>query len=235
MGFEELLPYVIALIATASAVLVVLYATRFRKKKEEENLELSPKMEAVERWRFRVQRSISPNEAKDAQEKLRTLSLEREILSDAIRHLYEAHAEGKITEEERERLAKRYKSRMMSVKEAITENESLVALHELEAMQEDLIKLFDNRFDELNTKIETLRSRIGLEPEETTIVPTPIRVPQIEAEEPAEKTKRTKKRKKTSRKTSQKSRKTEAEERIEKIRSEVEKVLDRLEQMEVET
>jgi hypothetical protein len=229
VSFEELLPYIIALIAAASAALIVLYATRHRRNKEVEPLEPSPKLEAAERWRFRVQRSVSLEDAKEAREELRTLSLEREILSDAIRRLYEAHAEGKITEEERERLAKRYKSRMMKVKEAIAENESVVALHELEAMQEDLIKLFDERFDELNAKIETLRSRVGLETKET-IVPTPI--PQIEAQ-PLEKAPMKRKKKKARRKP-QKSRKTVAEERIEKIRAEVEKVLDRLEQMEVE-
>ena len=234
MGFEELLPYAIALIATVSAVLIVLYAMRFRKRKEEKPLEASPKPEAVERWRYRVRKSISQEDAKEAKDKLRTLSLEREILSDAIRHLYEAHAEGKITEEEREKLAKRYKSRMMSIKGAIEDNQSVVALHELEAMQEDLFKLFDERFDDLNAKIETLRSRVGLEMKET-IVPTQISIPtQIETET-VEKAPEKKTKKKVAARPSQKSRKTEAEERIEKIRTEVEKVLDRLEQMEVET
>ena len=232
MGLEELLLY-IAIIAAFGAALIILYATRFKKKKGEEYLEPSPKLEAAEKWRYRIAKSVSPNNAEEAKDELRTLGLEREILSDAIRHLYEAHEEGKITEEEREQLAKRYKSRMMAVKEAITESESLVALHELEAMQEDLIKLFDDRFAELNTKIETLRSRVGIETKEP-IVPTPIPIlTQIEEgiipeKEPAEKRRRTIRRKPS------KSRKTAAEEKIEKIRSEVEKVLDRLEQMEVE-
>lgn len=232
MSFEELLPYIIVLIiGTATAVLIVLYAMRLGKKKEDEILQPSPKLEATERWHHRVKRSISLDNAKEAKGKLRILSLEREILSDAIRRLYEAHAEGKITEEEREQLAKRYKSRMMTIKEAITEDESIVALHELEAMQEDLIKLFDNRFDELNIKIETLRSRVRLETKETIV---PILLPtQIEAE-PLEKAPERKTKKKTRRKP-QKSRKTAAEERIEKIQAEVEKVLDRLEQMEVES
>jgi len=233
VAFEELLPY-IAAVAAVAAVLIIFYATMFRKKKEEELMLPSPKIKAAEKWRFRVQQSISPDDAKEAKNELRTLSLEREILSDTIRRLYEAHAEGKITEEEREQLGKRYKSRMMTVREAISESESLVALHELEAMQEDLIKLFDERFDELNTKIETLRSQVGIEAEET-IVPTHISIPtQMEREMP-EKTSAKGKKTKASHKPRGKSRKTEAEERIEKIRAEVEKVLDRLEQMEVET
>jgi hypothetical protein len=237
VGFEELLPYVITVTATTIAALIILYVTRLRKKEEKVPLETSIQPEALERWRHRVQKSVSSDDAKEASYELRTLGLEREILSDAIRRLYEAHAEGKITEEEREQLGKRYKSRMMSVKDAIAENESVVALHELEAMQEDLIKLFDERFDDLNVKIENLRSRIGLETKETIIptqIPTPVPT-QMEAEEPPEKETSRKTRRKTTKKQPKKTGKTVAEERIEKIKAEVEKVLDRLEQMEAET
>ena len=233
MGFEELLPYIITVTAITIAALIILYVTRLRKKEEKAPLETSIQPEALERWRHRVQKSVSSDDAKEASDELRTLGLEREILSDSIRRLYEAHAEGKITEEEREQLGKRYKSRMMSVRDAIAENESVVALHELEAMQEDLIKLFDERFDDLNVKIENLRSRIGLETKET-IIPTPIPT-QMEAEEPREKETSRKTRRKTTKKQPKKTGKTVAEERIEKIRADVEKVLDRLEQMEVDT
>lgn len=229
MSLEELLPYV-AFAAIAIAVSIILYATKLRRNDEEEEVLPSSKLRTAERWRYRAQRSISLDDAKEAREELRTLSLEREILSGAIRHLYEAHAEGKITEKEREQLAKRYKSRMLTVKDAIDGNESVVALQELEAMQGDLIKLFDERFDELNIKIETLRSQVSAEVQEA-IVPTSI--PQMEIE-PLEKAPGKRAKKKTLRKP-RKSRKTAAEERIEKIRTEVEEVLDRLEQMEVET
>ncbi|UCH32173.1 MAG: hypothetical protein JSV05_01945 [Candidatus Bathyarchaeota archaeon] len=232
MSFGELLPYLITLVTIVAAVLIVLYATRSKEKKVGEPLQPSQKLRATERWRFRVQKSISLNDAKKATDELRTLGLEREILSDAIRRLYEAHAEGKITEEERELLAKRYKSRMMTIKDAIAESESLVALHELEAMQEDLINLFDERFDELNIKIETLRSQVGIEAKEA-LIPATLPLPQIEVE-PPEKIPAKKAGKKSTRRPPQKSRKTAAEERIEKIKAEVEKVLDRLEQMEVE-
>jgi hypothetical protein len=236
VGFEELLPYVISVTAITIAALIILYVTRLRKE-EKVPLETSIQPEALERWRHRVQKSVSSDDATEASYELRTLGLEREILSDAIRRLYEAHAEGKITEEEREQLGKRYKSRMMSVKDAIAENESVVALHELEAMQEDLIKLFDERFDDLNVKIENLRSRIGLETKETIIptqIPTPVPT-QMEAEEPREKETSRKTRRKTTKKQPKKTGKTIGEERIEKIKAEVEKVLDRLEQMEAET
>jgi len=181
---------------------------------------------------FKIAKSVPSDEATRAKEELRILDLEREILSDAIRRLYEAHAEGKITEEERERLAQTYKSRMMTVKDAISKDESLVALHELEAMQEDLIKLFSERFDELSTKIEELRSKVEAKPiKEITI--RAAKAPSTAAPEEKPATEKAKKKRKTS--SAKSTPRTEAERRIEEIRAEVEKVLDKLGQMEVES
>ncbi|MEM1566398.1 MAG: hypothetical protein QW510_04860 [Candidatus Bathyarchaeia archaeon] len=186
---------------------------------------------------FKIVRTVSPEEAAKAREELRILDLEREILSDAIRKLYEAHAEGKITEEERDRLAQTYKERMMLVKEAIAKDESLVALHELEAMQEDLVKLFSERFDEISAKIEELRSKVEAKPVKEIALPAAKQPKTAEKEEEKteaeaeEKAKR--KRKPTA--AAKPPPRTEAEKRIEEIRAEVEKVLERLGQMEIET
>jgi predicted transcriptional regulator len=189
---------------------------------------------------FRLSKSIQSTTAANAKDELRMLDLEREILGDAIRRLYEAQAEGKITEAERERLAASYKQRMNTIKESITKDESIIALHELEGMQEDLMKLFSERFGELTSKVEELRGRIDVKPiREIPVKPIPtipIQMDEEEAEEEAaeEKTgerKPPKKRKPAEEKPTQK---TEAERRIESIRSEVEKVLDKLGQMEIE-
>lgn len=193
---------------------------------------------------FTISKSVQATTASSAKDELRILDLEREILGDALRRLYEAHAEGKITEQERERLAGTYKARMNTIKDSIAKDESIIALHELEGMQEDLMKLFSERFGELTSKVEELRSRIDVKP----IKEIPVKLPaqssvktfEVEdAEEAEEETKASssedkpkKKRKPPEEKTTAK---TEAERRIESIRSEVEKVLDKLGQMEIET
>jgi len=231
MPFEDLLIYAVIAVGAIIACVIVVYAMRKRGKKEEEPLE-EEKIRVEPRGSpFKIAKSVPSDEATRAKEELRILDLERDILSDAIRRLYEAHAEGKITEEERERLGEMYKSRITIVKDAIAKDESLVALHELEAMQEDLMKLFSERFDELSGKIEELRSRVEVKPIKEIAIPA--------LEEPSEKaspekvatSEEKKKRKKPAAKQSPK---TEAEKRIEEIREEVEKVLDRLGQMEIE-
>jgi len=228
------LPEIIIIVIGAIIVvaIVVFGMTRRGKKKTQKNPEIpiEPRISP-----FKVTKSVPSDDATHAKDELRILDLEREILSDAIRRLYEAQAEGKITEQERERLAQTYKARMMTIKDAISKDESLVALHELETMQEDLMKLFSERFDELNTKIGELRSKTDLKPiKEITVTPK-----LEEAEAGAQSEEKTsgeeKSKKKRKPPTPKSSPRTEAEKRIEEIRSEVEKVLDRLGQMEIDS
>jgi hypothetical protein len=226
---------IIAIVSVVTiAVVIVIYAMRKLGKtpKETPGKAEEPNLTGLP---FKITKSVQSNDASQAKNELRILDLEREILSDAIRRLYEAHAEGKISEQERERLASSYKSRMMAVKDSMAKDETIVALHELEGMQEDLMKLFSERFGDLSIKVEELRTKIDVQP----IKEIPVKMPKPEMseeretgeEEEGEKGK-PKRRKKAPSKPSPK---TEAEKRIEEIRNEVEKVLDKLGQMEIES
>ena len=220
MSPSDLLPILISCVAVL-VVIIMLYAMKAGRKKKEKPLEMP---EVRERLPSKVERSVTSDDAKKARDELRTLDLEREILSYAIRRLYEAQAEGKISEEERERLALGYKDRMLKIKETISRSESIVALHELETMEEDLAKLFSERFDEISRKIEDLRASLELKPVREVPVPVPSPAPPSAPPE----------RGKISVRKPPAPKKTEAEKRIEEIRAEVEKVLERLGQIEVE-
>jgi hypothetical protein len=123
---------------------------------------------------------------------------------------------------------------MKAVKESMAQDETIVALHELEGMQEDLMKLFSERFGDLSAKVEELRSQIQVEPvkEISVRVPKAPIFEESETEEEEKEKRKPRKKRKPAEKTSPKS---EAEKRIEEIRSEVEKVLDKLGQMEIES
>jgi hypothetical protein len=216
----DLEPWLIAaivVIAVAVAVFLLYKVMKIgKKRKKEEPIKI---VETQKKLPIEKEHTITLENAKKAQGELKTLDIEREIVSYAIRRLYEAHAEGKLSEEERDRLASGYKEKMAIIKDAMARNESVVALHELESMKDDLIKLFNDRFDELGTKIEDLRSRLEIKPIEETAAPeaTPKKEKRKEGKPQAPAPK-----------------KTEAEERIEKIKEEVEKVLEKLGQIEAE-
>jgi ElaB/YqjD/DUF883 family membrane-anchored ribosome-binding protein len=134
---------------------------------------------------------------------------------------------------------------MATVKDSIGKDETIVALHELEGMQEDLMKLFSERFGELSSKVEELRSKIEVRPLKEVKIQLPTRQPSMaeeteetsdeEEEEETEEGKEKTEKKKRKTPTEKPNAKTEAEKRIEEIRGEVEKVLDKLGQMEIET
>jgi len=233
MAFEDstTIMVVVALVVIIACVIVI-YAMRLRRKQPEKKVTAAQAEPIRTGLPFKVTKSVQTNDASHAKDELRILDLEREILSDSIRRLYEAHAEGKISEQERERLAASYKSRMQAVKESMAKDETIVALHELEGMQEDLMKLFSERFGDLSLKVEELRSKIDVQPVKEIRVKMPKAELFEEAEEEEAEKKTVKKRRKSAEKSSPKS---EAEKRIEEIRSEVEKVLDKLGQMEIES
>jgi len=222
VDLDQLLIAAVVVIAVIFAVFLLYIMRVGKKKKEEEPIEV---VETEKRLPITKEHTITIENAKKAQEELKTLDIEREIVSYAIRRLYEAHAEGKLSEEERDKLASGYKEKMAIIKDAMARNESVVALHELESMQDDLIKLFNERFDELGAKIEDLRTRLEIKP---TVKEIPIPTETAPPEEAPKKEKRKEAKPPTPPK------KTEAEERIEKIKEEVEKVLEKLGQIEAE-
>ncbi len=245
--FDDPAIITVVLVVIIGCTIAIVYAMIFRakkpiKQKSKGQVSTNPQVDLTG-LPFRIQKSVQSNTASSAKDELRILDLEREILSDAIRRLYEAQAEGKISEVERERLAGTYKARMMSIKESISKDESIVALHELENMQEDLMRLFSDRFGELTYKVEELRSKIDVRP----IKEVPIKIPsqqtsavQIEKVDEDQKEDETesledKAKKKRKPAVEKPDAKTEAEKRIDSIRSEVEKVLDKLGQMEIES
>jgi hypothetical protein len=237
---SEWLLFALVAAGAAATAIIAIYVTRIRKPKKKEAFEqrtVSPSEAWTRRFSATSQKTVTSDEAKEAKEKLKTLDLEREILSFAIRRLYEAQAEGRINEEEREHISQHYKDRMLTIRDNIAKNESVVALHELESMQDDLVKLFSERFDELGQKVEELRTRLEIKAAEEEEAKTPtisVSLPELEeAEEPGKEKEKEKKRPRKKHAPAP-APKTDAERRIEEIRTEVEKVLERLGQMEVE-
>ena len=117
----------------------------------------------------------------------------------------------------------------------MAKDETVVALHELESMREDLIKLFSERFGDLSSKVEELRSKIDVKPIKEVKIAAPVPPEHVFEEEEAEARGEEAKRKKKRKPSEKSATKSDAEKRIEEIRSEVEKVLDKLGQMEIET
>ncbi|MDQ1281201.1 MAG: hypothetical protein QG670_2465 [Thermoproteota archaeon] len=205
------------------------------KEKEKEKREIEKREETTPQAimsSLKVEHSIPTEEAEKAKEDLRILNLEKEIVSYALTRLYEAEAEGKITKDERVQLVEKYKNEMNNIDTQINRKQMTVKLHDLEGTQAELIKMFHDKFGEINKNIDDIRSTLGVSSKEAPKIETS---PEISRPETAT---ATPKEKKVEEKPVPKVKippKTKAEEKIEAIQEEVMKVLERLEQMETES
>ena len=257
----DLLLWLMLILGTVAIGLVILIIMEQGKEKgpPKEKVNLRRREQPVSTLPQTVRKAVTADLMNEAKDKLRLLDLEREILSYAIRRLYEASAEGKISEAERDRLALKYKMDLARINQEIERGESIVALNELERMQEELVKLFSERFNEMNKKIDDLKLRSGITaptPKEIA-VPEPVKVqppsqdeqsPKKEEtrEEPAGEEKAEEQKQSTDKTSEPKAKKVvkpkppaepekgEAEKKVEEIMAEVESVLKKLGQMEVE-
>jgi hypothetical protein len=251
MAFDD--TTVIAIIAVVVAIAVAASATiilTMRRRLQPQKKPAKPSQSEIDPYlnptpsAFRVSKSVGATDASQAKNELRILELEREIVGDAIRRLYEAHAEGKISEQERERLAASYKNRMMEVKESMAKDETTVALFELESMEEDLMKLFRERLGEIDSKVSELRGRIEVKPireikiqmpkPQTPVVPDQIENEPTEAEGEAESKEKTTQQRKRKPPEERQSQKPEAELRIQAMLTQLDEITKKLGQMEME-
>lgn len=140
-------------------------ATTVEKKPE---TPLSPKTEGKPSSQKRL---LSRNDLEKSKRELRTLSLERELVSGALTRLYEAEAAGQITKEEREVLAGKYRSELKELDSKIVKIDALVEVGDLETLRDQLLQL-------INEKVEAIDRRI----ERVKVVASPLlnKVPEIE-------------------------------------------------------
>jgi hypothetical protein len=247
LSLEFLLGLAVAFGTVAVGLIILIIMEQEKRKSPIEESPEPKQIQTVNILPQQVGKTVTSEVINEAKGKLKLLDLEKEILSYAVRRLYEASAEGKITEAERDQLALKYETDLARIKEEIERGESIVALNELERMQEDLVKMFSERFDEMNQKIENLKIKSGFTtptPKEMVKEPIQMEQPSVEEEpqeektedlkQPSEKTAETKVKKATKTKPPVEPETGDAEKKVEEIVAEVEKVLKKLGQMEVE-
>ena len=191
---EVLGEYSLPIVVMACAIIVasvILFATRtkkitlFKEKNTGTNRETLVKEaenKATPTPPIRAMKTVPSSQVNQAKEDLRILSLEKEIVGFALTRLYEAEADGKITKEDQVKLLEKYGTEMKQLDKQITSKEMIVKLYELEGTQSELIQLFNNRLDEINQEIKTIRGSLELEPleemspeEAKPSTPTPVK------------------------------------------------------------
>jgi hypothetical protein len=166
--------------------------------------------------------SVSEAELERSRREMRTVMVERDLLSSALMRLYEAEGEGRITKEEREMIAKRYSDQIKDLQSKLKDVELLVEVGELEKLREELVTMFQEKVGNIELRLDQARERLNLvTPQGTKKEPSAPRV-----EKTTDLEKAVEKRAKPEM--------TEGERRVKELREEVMEALTRLEQIDVE-
>ena len=165
--------------------------------------------------------TVSTADLERSRREMRTIMVERDLLSSAMMKLYEAETEGRITREEREMISKRYSDQIKDLQSKLKDVELVVEVGELEGLRNDLLALFEGKIQNIEARLEVARQRLG------PAAPAPVKKEAApKAEREAELEKVVERRSKTE--------VSEAERRRKEIMDDVMGELARLEQIDIE-
>jgi len=168
-----------------------------------------------------IQSTVTSADLERSRREMRTIMVERDLLSSAMMKLYEAETEGRITREEREMISKRYSDQIRDLQSKLKDVELVVEVGELEGLRNELVALFQGKIQNIEARLDIARQRLG------PAAPQPVKkeaAPKVEREVELEKVveKRAK------------SEMTESEKRRKEIMDDVMGELARLEQLDIE-
>jgi hypothetical protein len=102
-------------------------------------------------------RSIPKSELEKSKRELRTLLVEKELVSAALTRLYEAEAAKEITKSERELLGAKYVVELKALDEKITKMDAFIQIGDLETLRNQLLQLVEQKIDAIEKRIESTR------------------------------------------------------------------------------
>jgi hypothetical protein len=105
-------------------------------------------------------KTVTADDLEKSRREMRTLLLERDLLSAALTKIYEAENEGKITREEREMIAKRYSSQIRDMESKLSDKELVVEVGELEGLRDELVTLFREKIQNIESRLDQAKERL---------------------------------------------------------------------------
>ena len=180
-------------------------------------------------------KTVTTDELETSKREMRTLILERDLLSSALTKVYEAESDGQITREEREMIARRYSSQIREFEAKLRDKELIVEVGELEGLRDELVTLFrekiqniESRLDQAKDRLPSIREEIRPEPPRTTrttVAVAPVAsTPSVAATEDLERV--------VERKAPSRRDESDGEKRVKALRDEVMDALAKLEQID---
>jgi hypothetical protein len=152
---------------------------------------------------------------------MRTMMVERDLLSSALMKVYEAETDGRITREERESIARRYSDQIKGIQSKLKDVELVVEVGELEKLRVELVNMFQEKIQNIETRLDQAKERLGAVS------------PQVVKQEPILRVERGAELERVIEKRTRPDM-SDSERRVKEIRDEVMEALTKLEQIDIE-
>jgi MFS superfamily sulfate permease-like transporter len=118
-------------------------------------------------------KTVTVDELDSSKREMRTLMLERDLLSAALNKVYEAESDGQITRDERELIARKYSSQIREFEAKLRDKELIVEVGELEKLRDELVSLFREKIQNIESRLDQAKER--LQPVRQEVRPEPAR------------------------------------------------------------
>lgn len=175
-------------------------------------------------------KTVTVDELDSSKREMRTLLLERDLISATLTKVYEAESDGQITKEEREIIARKYSSQIRDFEAKLRDKELIVEVGELERLRDELLSLFKEKIQNIESRLDQAKERLQPVRQETRPdvrqeTPRPART--AAPVEPTDDLERVVERKAPAKKDD-----SEGEKRVKALRDEVMDALAELEQID---
>jgi len=199
----------------SSGAILGFYISKYRTK---------PSTKAFPLKRSEVKPStIPPEETKSARQELKTLLLEKDLVSNAITRVFELEVQGQFSKEERNVLVRKYKDRLQEVDSKLDDIELIIEVSELEHLRNELVTLLTRKLDDVDKKLEKTLVRLDSQKIRTSSLSVQEKV------QPAKETAGLKVEKKP-----QRTLESSVDKELKQYREEIMKALEKLEQIDLE-
>jgi hypothetical protein len=140
-------------IGLGGVVAYFVFNSRPRKEKVVVPVRSAPRTPVLE--------TVSSTDLERSKREMRTIMVERDLLSSALMKVYEAETDGRITRDEREMISKRYSEQIKDLQSKLKDVELLVEVGELEGLRNELVTLFEGKIQNIEGRLEAARQRLG--------------------------------------------------------------------------
>lgn len=171
--------------------------------------------------------SVPASSLERSRREMRTMMVERDLLSSALMKLYEAESDGRITREERESIARKYSEQIKDIQSKLKDVELVVEVAELEKLREELVGMFQQKIQNIEARLDQAKERLG-----ATAPEAMKREPQARAERVMEMSRGTDLERAVEKRARPEM--SESERKVKELRDEVMDALTKLEQIDIE-